>query len=434
MSTNDEKEVARILPAVMAIKSQLVSDRRHFHSHPELAFEEFATSSFIESRLKKIPGISVESKVAPGTAVVATFSGTYPSSKSKKKTIGLRADMDALPIQEEGDLAFASTIPGVMHACGHDAHMAIMLGVVEILSKMRDKIDGNIKFIFQPAEENGNEANPRGGGYAMVHDSNVLQGVDEVYGLHVWSTVPVGVVGVSPGPIMAACVTFEIQVDGFGGHGAAPQDTVDVVVVIGHLINTLQTVVSRSHDPLQSAVLSIGSVQAGSAPNIIAGTGTMTGTVRTLSNESLRLTIDRMQKICKGTGDTFGAKVKFSYAVEAPNVTNTPNESSKVAQAASKIVGANKIQKFATMASEDFAYFLETSQDEEWAGLPITVRGKPGCFFFIGAASPNTKKDDVFPHHNSSFFIDEECLLVGCSVMVQLVQDMLCPDMPTAKL
>lgn len=309
-----------------------------------------------------------------------------------------------------------------MHACGHDAHMATMLCVAEVLSAqpLRSRLRGSVKFIFQPAEENGNEEHPHGGAHEMVHKARVLDGVDAIYGMHVWSFAPVGMVGATPGCIMAACDSLEIDIEGRGGHGAAPQGTADAVLVMGHLITALHSIVSRSQDPMSSAVLTIGSASAGEAPNVIAGRAKLRATVRCLDSAAQAIMKRRINEVCTGVGATFGAKVTLKYREEAPKVENDAEAAQHVKEAAASVVSADGLQNITTMASEDFAFFLEASKS--FPG--VSVSGIKGCFFFVGAA-PKTEAAGNRPHHNPAFTIDEDAMLIGASIFVQLVENRL---------
>jgi len=401
----------------------VVADRRHFHRHPELSFQERESARYCATRLKEL-GLQVTEGVAPGTGVVALLQGEGGAGPC----IALRADMDALPIQEEAAageeaLPFTSVNPGVMHACGHDAHMATMLCVAEVLSAkpFRSRLRGSVKFIFQPAEENGNDEFPQGGAHEMVHSARVLDGVDSIYGMHVWSFSPVGVVGVAPGCVMAGCDTVEVEVEGRGGHGAAPQGTVDAVLVMGHLITALHSIVGRNHDPQASAVLTIGAAQAGNAPNVIAARAKLLATVRCLDEASQATMKRRVREVCEGVGAAFGAKVAVRYREEAPAVVNDADAAQLLEQAARAVVSDRGVQRVTTMASEDFAFFLQGSRS-----FPaVTVPGVRGCFFFVGAA-PKAEAAGDRPHHNPAFTIDEDAMLVGASVFVQLIEDQLC--------
>ena len=384
-----------IKPEIEAIKDKIISTRRDIHQHPELAFNEHRTAKLVAERLKSL-GIDVQTDVGK-TGVVGTMRG-----KNSGKTIALRADMDALPMQETGDLPYKSQNDGIMHACGHDGHTAMLLGVAEALSKKYDQLKGTVKFIFQPAEEG------QGGARYMIEDG-ALEGVDEIYGLHLWNYQKYGTIGVKPGPIMAAADLFEITVHGKGGHGATPQGTKDAVVIASHLVQTLQTIVSRNTNPIESTVVTIGQINGGYNFNIIADTVNLKGTTRAYTEENRQLIKTRMAEIIKGTEQTFDCTIDFEYEDGYPPTVNHLKESEKLLEAAKEIVGDGASVPYLSMGGEDFSYFLQKV---------------PGCFFFVGSA-PQDREPLSVPHHCSHFDFDERALLVGSSVYLQLAESLL---------
>ena len=384
-----------IKPEIEAIKDKIISTRRDIHQHPELAFNEHRTAKLVAERLKSL-GIEVQTGVGK-TGVVGTLRG-----KNSDKTIALRADMDALPIQETGNLDYKSKNDGIMHACGHDGHTAMLLGTAEALSKKYDQLKGTVKFVFQPAEEG------QGGARYMIEDG-ALEGVDEIYGLHLWNYQKYGTIGVKPGPIMAAADLFEITIHGKGGHGAAPQGTKDAIVIASHLVQTLQTIVSRNTNPIESTVVTIGQINGGYNFNIIADTVNMKGTTRAYTEENRQLIKTRMAEIIKGTKQVFDCTIDFEYEDGYPPTVNHPEESEKLLNAAKKIVGDGASSPYLSMGGEDFSYFL---------------KDVPGCFFFVGSA-PIDKEPLSVPHHCSHFDFDERALLIGSSVYLQLVEDII---------
>eukprot|EP00961_Rhodomonas_salina_P239394 3234002-Rhodomonas_salina.3 len=325
--------------------------------------------------------------------------------------------MDALPIQElagEGGVkdAFCSRNAGVMHACGHDGHVAIMLGVARILAAAAPKLRGTVKIIFQPAEENAHpELGPYGGAHEMVA-AGVLTNprVDQLFGLHLWSYEPVGMVCVTAGPVMAACDTFHIKVWGKGGHGATPQHTVDCVVVCAALVIQLQTIVSRSQDPMDRAVLTVASMVAGAdgAVNVIPQSATLHGTARSFTTTAQDITERRLREICAGVASTYGATIEVAYEKESPSVVNDSACTDLVVAAAKEVCASDGCVSSAqaTMAAEDVSFFLNAV---------------PGCFFFVGSAPGGVPVS----HHKPEFDIDEAALAVGASVLIQLVHDIL---------
>jgi len=380
-----------IHPKISALKNTIIKTRRDIHKHPELSFKEFRTSKLVADKLESY-GIQVERNIGK-TGVVGTLSGN-----KKGKTIALRADMDALPIQETGDVSYKSINDGVMHACGHDAHVAMLLGAAEALSTMKDKINGVVKFIFQPAEEG------YGGAKFMIEDG-ALDNVDEIYGLHVWNYQKSGTVGVQSGPVMAAADIFTIKITGIGGHGATPQGTIDCVVVASHLIQALQTIVSRNTNPLESTVVTIGQINGGYNFNIIADEIILKGTTRAYTLENKNLIKEKMKTIISGVEKTFGAKIKLQYKDGYPPVINDAKITDKLAEAARSVVGENVIKPYLSMGGEDFSYFAEKV---------------PGCFFFLGTAPKNSAHMSV-PQHCSHFDIDESAMLIGSSIFIQVI-------------
>ncbi len=383
-----------IRPEVEAIKDILIQWRRDFHQYPELGFEEHRTSSIIAETL-------ISFGMSPKTGVGKT-GVTADLNFGEGPTIALRADMDALPMQETSGLSFSSKHDGVMHACGHDGHMAMLLGAAKILSQMDKELTGTIRFIFQPAEEG------EGGARYMIKDG-CLEGVDEIYGIHVWNYQPVGEVGAKEGPILAAADLFDIIIKGVGGHGATPQGTVDAVIVAAHLIQALQTIVSRNTNPLESTVITIGEINGGHNFNIIADKVRLAGTTRAYTKENRSMIKRRMQEIIDGIAKSFGAEITFNYTDGYPPTINHAGPVKKVLQAAGKVVGPGAGEPYLSMGGEDFSYYLQKV---------------PGCFFFVGSA-PDGQRQFSTPHHCSHFNMDESALSVGTSVYLHLVEDIL---------
>ena len=383
-----------IRPEVEAIKDILIQWRRDFHQYPELGFEEHRTSSIIAETL-------ISFGMSPKTGVGKTGI-TADLNFGEGPTIALRADMDALPMQETSGLSFSSKHDGVMHACGHDGHMAMLLGAAKILSQMDKELTGTIRFIFQPAEEG------EGGARYMIEDG-CLEGVDEIYGIHVWNYQPVGEVGAKEGPILAAADLFDIIIKGVGGHGATPQGTVDAVIVAAHLIQALQTIVSRNTNPLESTVITIGEINGGHNFNIIADKVRLAGTTRAYTKENRSMIQRRMQEIIDGIAKSFGAEITFNYTDGYPPTINHAGPVKKVLQAAEKVVGPGAGEPYLSMGGEDFSYYLQKV---------------PGCFFFVGSA-PDGQRQFSTPHHCSHFNMDESALSVGTSVYLHLVEDIL---------
>ena len=289
-----------------------------------------------------------------------------------------------------------------MHACGHDGHVAMLLGCAEILSRKKSKLHGNVRFIFQPAEEG------KGGAKYMIEDG-ALENVDQIYGVHLWNYQKFGTIGIKPGPIMAAADLFEITINGRGGHGAAPQGTQDAIIISSHLIQTLQTIVSRNTNPIESTVVTVGQINGGYNFNIIADQVTLKGTTRAYTEKNRQLIKTRLNEIISGTEHTFGCNIKLNYEDGYPPTINNKICSDIVLNSAKKIVGEGAGPPYLSMGGEDFSYFLGK---------------KPGAFFFIGSA-PKDSKPMSTPHHCSHFDIEENALLIGSSLFVQIIEDLL---------
>jgi amidohydrolase len=387
MSINIPKEIENI-------SDEIIATRRDFHRYPELGFEVHRTAGIVAERLEEL-GMDVQTGIGKTGVVGDLKCGEGP-------TIALRADMDALPMQETGDIDYISQNEGVMHACGHDGHTAMLLGAAKVLADKKDQINGTVRFLFQPAEEG------EGGARYMIEDG-CLEGVNEVYGIHLWNYQKYGEVGVKKGPILAAADEFEITIKGIGGHGAAPQGSVDAVVVSAHLITALQTIVSRNTNPLESTVVTVGMINGGYNFNIIADEVVLKGTARAYTEENRVLIKTRMQEIIDGIGQTFGATIEFDYRDGYPPTINAVAAFEKLLASAKKIVGDGAGYPYLSMGGEDFSYYAQKV---------------PGCFFFIGSA-PEDKPFRSVPHHCSHFDIDERALLVGSSIFVQLIEDQL---------
>ena len=382
----------KIREEIENIKDEIYAIRRHFHRYPELSFKEFNTAETISEHLDKL-GISHKKGVGKTGIVGEINFGPGP-------TIALRADMDALPIQEENNLDYKSLNDGVMHACGHDGHMAILLGAANALSKNSKLKKGTVRFIFQPAEEG------LGGAKYMIEDG-CLDKVDEIYGLHLWNYQLYGEVGIKDGPVMASADLFDIEVSGKGGHGATPQGTVDAIVVASNLVTMLQTIVSRNTNPLESTVLSIGKIKGGHNFNIISDKVHMSGTTRAYTEENRKMIKQRMKEVIEGVSKSFGADIKLNYKDGYPPTVNHSSQVEKVLEAARSIVASGAKNPYLSMGGEDFSYYLQN---------------KPGCFFFVGSA-PNENEILSTPHHCSHFNIDERALLVGSSVYLNLIEN-----------
>lgn len=371
------------------LEPQMVNWRRHFHQYPELSFQEEKTPARIAEILEELGVDEIRTGVG-SRGVVGILRGSQPG-----RTVALRADFDALPIQDQKEVSYKSQVPGVMHACGHDAHTATLLGLAAFFAKHRDQVKGTIVFIFQHAEEE----NP-GGAIAMVEDG-ALDGVDAIFGAHLWSMAPVGKVWISPGPIMANVDDFTIVVKGKGGHGAIPQETVDSIVIGSQIVMNLQTIASRNVSPLDNIVVTIGTFHAGDNFNVIADTCRMTGTVRSFMPEVRDLAEKRLREIVQGTAAMMGGSATIEYDRGYPAVINHGQEAEIVRQAAIATLGEDHVDPMIpTMGGEDFSYYLQKV---------------PGAFVFVGAGNPDKGAD--FPHHHPRFDIDEQSMLINAEVL-----------------
>ena len=366
---------------------EMVEIRRHLHMHPEPSFKETKTAEFIRNYYEKL-GVQVKHGVG-GNGVVATIHGAKPG-----KTVALRADFDALPIQDQkDDVSYKSTVPGVMHACGHDGHTATLLVLAKALHTLRSELAGTYILIHQHAEE----LLP-GGAISMIEDG-VLEGVDVIFGTHLWSQTPYGQVDCRVGPIMAAPDSFELKIQGRGGHGASPHETKDAVVIGSQLVTNLQQLVSRRVNPLESAVLSIGSFIADNPFNIIADQAVLRGTVRTF-DEGVRTDMEtEMKRVIEGTSIANDTSYDFTYVRGYPPVVNHEAEAVYLAEIAETVPGVNKVHDCPPqMGGEDFAYYLEKV---------------PGAFFFTGAKPDGT----AYPHHHPKFDFKEEAMLIAAKTL-----------------
>ena len=380
---------------IRTLHPQIVTWRRHLHQRPELGFQEQLTAEFVAKKLQEW-GINHETGIAK-TGIVATIVGN-----GKGPVLAIRADMDALPIQEENNVPYRSQHDGMMHACGHDGHVAIALGTAYYLSQNRHLFSGTVKIIFQPAEEG------LGGAEPMIA-AGVLKNpdVDAIIGLHLWNNLPLGTVGVRSGPLMAAVECFNCTIFGKGGHGAMPHQTVDAVVVSAQVVNALQTIVSRNVDPLDSAVVTVGELHAGTAHNVIANSAKMSGTVRYFNPKMEGYFSKRMEQAIAGVCQSQGASYEFNYWRLYPPVVNNPKIAQLVESIASQVVEtpAGIVPECQTMGGEDMSFFLDTV---------------PGCYFFLGSANP--AKDLAYPHHHPRFDFDETALAMGVEIFVRCVE------------
>lgn len=389
-------------PDIQSLQRDLVTWRRQIHQRPELGFQEEITAQFICDRLTEW-GIEHESGIAK-TGVVAILKGrkNQAGPEAKKPVLGIRADMDGLPVQELNEVPYCSLHDGKMHACGHDGHVAIALGTAKYLKQHPDTFDGTVKIIFQPAEEGPGGAKP------MI-EASVLKNpdVDALVGLHLWNNLPLGTLGVRSGPMMAATEFFHCTIQGKGGHGAIPQQTVDAIVVGAQVVTALQTLVSRNIDPLKSAVVSVGEFKAGTAVNVIADTALLSGTVRYFDPDYAALIPQRLEQIIAGVCAAHGASYELDYQRLYPPVVNDGAIADLVRSVALSVVEtpAGVVPECQTMGGEDVSFFLQEV---------------PGCYFFLGSA--NVEKGLSYPHHHPRFDFDETALGVGVETFVRIVE------------
>jgi amidohydrolase len=366
---------------------KIVTLRRDIHREPELGFDTEKTAEKVLAALEGLP-LDIETGVAQN-GIVATLEG-----EADGPTVALRADMDALPIEEDTGLPFASEMEGRMHACGHDGHTSMLVGAAHALSGMRDRLGGTVKFVFQPAEEGG------GGGKVMV-DEGVAEGVSSIFALHLWPGLPFGKVATKAGPIMAAADAFEMEVRGSGGHGAMPHLAADAVVIAAQVVTALQTIVSREVDPVEPAVLTVGEIGAGTAFNIIPEKARIGGTVRTLDPDLRKLMPKRIEELAQGVAKGMRGDADLDYTFSYPVTVNDEDAASRALSVAEDLFGGESVLELPnpSMGGEDFAYFLEEI---------------PGAFIWLGVG------EDVSGLHTPRFAFDEEILLRGSALLTAL--------------
>ncbi len=377
---------------VFEIKDELIENRRYLHQHPELAFNEFNTAKFIETKLleyglKPITGIAK-------TGIVCNF------LVGSDKTILLRADMDGLPVEEKNNIPYASVNRSVMHACGHDGHVSMLLGVARLLLQLKDRLKVNVKLIFQPAEEGP------GGALPMINEGILASPeVNYAFALHLWNELNTGEIGLKEGAIMACGDKFELEIIGKGGHGAAPHLSSDPVIVLAHIVNAYQTVVSRMYSPFEPLALSFGTISGGYAFNIIPDVIKVTGTFRTFSPKIREEIEFKLRDISTFIAKSWGVNIKFHYTKYYPPTINDTEVVKKTRSILQKVIPEKNIKdNQMTMGAEDFSYILEKV---------------PGAYIFIG--SKNESKGFISPHHSPTFDFDEDALLIGVEVLKNII-------------
>ncbi|MBH5316781.1 amidohydrolase [Paenibacillus sp. GSMTC-2017] len=372
----------------------MVRWRRHLHQFPELSFKENETSQWIAERLEEI-GCSVERNIG-GHGLVAKIIGEKPGP-----IIALRADIDALPIQDEKECVYASKVTGVMHACGHDGHTAALLAVASYYNNHKHTFSGERRLLFQPAEE----VTP-GGAIEMIKDG-VLDDVDAIYGVHLWTPLSYGSVSSRSGPFMSAADEFVIDIEGRGGHGGLPHVAIDAIVIGTTLVQSIQTIVSRNVNPLHPAVVTIGSFQSGTTNNVIAERCQLKGTVRSFDEETRSLIHTRLEQVIKHICEMHGAKYNFQMRIGYPPVVNDERETTRFFTVAKSIDGIEEvIHADAITVAEDFAYYLQQV---------------PGCFMFVGAG--NSDCGAHYPHHHPRFNIDERAMLHATKILISMAEN-----------
>jgi amidohydrolase len=375
------------------LAGDLVAWRRDLHRHPELGFEEHRTAEFVASRLKEL-GLEVETGVAH-TGVVGVIRAKSP----KLPPVLLRADLDALPIQEIGGREYGSTVPGRMHACGHDGHTTMLLGAANLLVSRVDDLDRDVVLCFQPGEEG------MGGARVMIEEGVLDRtGARSAFALHLWSRYPAGTAHLRPGPVLAAQDEFTAKFLGSGGHGATPHQAVDPIVAAAHAVTALQTIVSRTVDPLEAAVVTVGKIEGGTAVNIIPDDASISGTLRAFKEEVREIVRVRLREVCESTAAAHRCRAEFELRPGYPATVNDPGSVDRAREVAAGVFGADNVVASPPMAaSEDFAYFLQQV---------------PGAFIILGAG--NEERGITAPHHSPEFDFDEAVLPRGAELLARL--------------
>jgi amidohydrolase len=389
-----EAPVAERLSAeTRAIADEVIQLRRDFHRHPELNFDLPRTSEKVAAYLRDL-GLEVETGIGK-SGLIATLRGAKPGP-----TALYRADMDALPLLEETGLEFASENEGVMHACGHDGHIAVGLGLAKLLTREKDSLPGSIVFLFQPAEEGG------GGAVEMIEDG-VLEKTkpDVTFAMHLNNDEETGIIGARPGGVFAGSGEFFVKLSSKGGHGASPHQTVDLVVTASAMITALQSVISRNVDPLENAVVTVGQIHIGTKENILATGGTFSGTIRYYNSDLNERVIRRVEELLGGIARTYGAGFEFKYEPGYPPTINDPRWAAMVAKAIAPVA---EVSQYWTTGSEDMSYFMERV---------------PGCYYLLGTKSE--AKGKTYPHHSGMFDIDEDALPLGVEAGARILRTFL---------
>ncbi len=383
--------IGNIARDVAELNDRLIATRRDFHRHPELSFQERRTGEIVADRLDEL-GWKVKQGVAE-TGVVGLLEGSGPG-----KTVMVRVDIDALPIQEPKDRPYSSLVDGVMHACGHDGHTAVGMAVAELLSRYKDSIKGRIKLVFQPAEE------IMSGAIKMIEEGVMKDpDVDRVLSFHLWSGLPVGQVVSQAGPIFSSADEIRITARGRGGHGGMPHLSVDPIIIASHIVTSLQTILSREISPTQTAVLGFGTIHGGTAFNVVSDQVELSGTVRTLDDSVREFVLRRAEEIATAVAKGLRGEAQFKHVRGAPAVVNDESVAALVAEVAAPIVGEDNVVTMAPpQVGDDATFFL---------------REAPGCYFLVGCA--NSQRGITASHHNAQFDIDEDSLAVATRILTE---------------
>ena len=389
---NDTLLLEQLKAEAKALQPQLVAWRRDFHMHPELGFQEVRTAGVVADHLRTL-GLEIATGVGKTGVVALVEPDSLPAAAP---TVMLRFDMDALPIEEENDVPYRSQTSGVMHACGHDGHTAIGMGVAQVLAQHRNELTGRVKLVFQPAEEG------LGGALAMIADGALdTPKPSASFGLHLWSRLPLDQIVVQPGPLMAGADKVNLVVEGVGGHGAMPHETIDAIVVASEIVLAWQTIVARSVDPMTPAVITVGSFHAGSANNVIAERAELGCSIRSFDLETRDLLVRRMREVADGICAAHGARCELTFTAGVLPTINSEEGAALMRDVAAELFGAEKLatQKPA-MVGEDMSEFLMRA---------------PGCFVFVGANDPDGPLNS--PHHSPTFDFDERMLSTGVALL-----------------
>lgn len=379
----------KVKSLIAANNDKMIAFRRDLHQNPELSFEEFETTKKVAAKLDEF-GISY--RLTEPTGLIAEVVGDHPG-----KTVALRADMDALPVyQLKRDLPYRSQEDGKMHACGHDVHVSMLLNAAKVLNELKADIHGTVRFLFQPAEENAL-------GAKKIIEQGAMDGVDNVFGIHIWSNAPTGEVSCPVGPSFAAADIFKVKITGKGGHGAQPHQTNDATVMLAQYVNNVQSIVSRELDPLHPAVVTVGHMWSGTRFNVVAEDAYCEGTVRTFDNESRDVIEERLEKYLKAICEMYGATYEYEYTRMTEPVNNEENTALLVQQVTKEAFGEDSyLSQIPTMGGEDFGFYMENT---------------PGAFATVGSC--NEALDTGWPHHNGNFDVDEDSLKVGAELYAQ---------------